>query len=89
MFMNGSQANPKDEPSDTAAKVLERLCGAGSMSAVGNKQMRNENLFVMMDVTSDDELRQGLEEYHPDWDPAIPQVYSISTVTVEAAPKKS
>ena len=75
MFMNGSQANPKDESSDTAAKVLERLCGAGSMSAVGSKQMRNENLFVMMDVTSDDALRQGLEEYHPDWDPAIPQVY--------------
>ena len=73
MFMNGSQANSKCENSDTAAKVLERLCGAGSVTKDGN--VRNENLFVTVDVTDDSAIRQGLQEYNPEWDAAIPQLY--------------
>jgi monothiol glutaredoxin len=74
MFMNGSQARPGCEQSDDAAKCLERVCGAGTIRKNGS--MRDENLFQMMDVTSDEKIRKGLQEYNPNWDVAIPQLYA-------------
>jgi monothiol glutaredoxin len=74
MFMNGSQARPTCEQSDDAAKCLERVCGAGTVRKNGT--MRDENLFHMVDVTSDGNIRKGLQEYNPNWDAAIPQLYA-------------
>jgi monothiol glutaredoxin len=74
MFMNGSQARPGCEKSDDAAKCLERVCGSGTVRKNGT--MRDENLFQMIDITSDGSIRKGLQEYNPDWDAAIPQLYA-------------
>jgi monothiol glutaredoxin len=74
MFMNGSQARPGCEKSDDAAKCLERVCGSGTVRK--NGAMRDENLFQMIDITSDGSIRKGLQEYNPNWDAAIPQLYA-------------
>ena len=74
MFMNGSQVRPGCKESDDATKCLERVCGAGTLRKNGTS--RDENLFEMVDVTSDRNIRKGLQEYNPNWDVSRPQLYA-------------